>query len=401
MKKNILMSLAMISLLPISSMASIDVSNVELDGKVGIMGDTINDSNRNLDYFDTDSSRLGAFVGLGVKADLNDNIKVGIGLTGIDSLGFDHNIQGTRKSNAVISESYIKYKTTDTIFTAGRTKLDTPLVFSDTYRPIENSYDLVSVTNKSLTNTFLYGGIIFRGNSSDDLSFRSFRNADDDTSPIGVLGAMFNGIKLFPIQAWVYAQDNGILATYISTNSKFTVDLNLGIQYSFATNTGYDNDDSMSMLGANFGYDINPVWNVNIAFNTTTDGSDMNSPVNISNQRVSKLYTYIRSAGEFMGRDEASISDTTSFAVKATGHLPSRFGNVNVSFGSYDHSSGTSYNSNSNTTFVGEFAWNKEVEKNLTVGANFGVVSYETAETVTANDRNTGEYLSFNVAYKF
>lgn len=402
MNKKILLSLALAGLLPATSFAGVEVSNLKLEGNVGIMADTIDDSKRMVNAFDTGSTRIGSYAGLKVTGDINGATDFGISLKGIDSLNYINNIQGNSKTDAVVDEIYVKYRTDDTVVKVGRSKFDSPLVFSDTYRPIANSYDMVSVSNKSLADTYLFGGLILRANTVDDLSFTAMNRPNNDkTAPIAVLGGLFQGIEYFPVQAWAYAQEKGMMGAYISTESKFTTDLNLALQYSYTTNEGVTNSEAISMLGANVAYDINDKWSVDIAFNQVSAGDDLNTPANMSNKRTSKLYTSIRTAGEFMGQDESTLADTTSFSITAKGDLKEGYGKLNVAFGTYHHLSGTASNSNANTTHVGELAWTKQIDSHLSTGVNLGYVSYQTADVNGDNERNNGQYASLMVNYSF
>lgn len=406
MKKNILLSITLAALIPMSAFAGVEVSNLELEGKVGIMGDTINDSNRNINVFDKDGTRFGGYAGLKVKGDITGTVDFGVSLTSVESFDYKNNIQGTEKNDAVLDEAYLKYRTSSTVFTVGRTKLDTPLLFSDTYRPISNSFDIVSVTNHSLKDTYLFAGSVFRKNTVDDLSFNKIKKSETDTSPLFILGGLFKGIETFPVQAWIYAQEGGTISTYISSDSKFTTDLNLGVQYSYID---FDNNvdiDAISMLGTNFSYSINPTWVVNLAYNYVgginkdLTSIDINS-INLSASRISSLYTSSRAAGEFMGFDESSIPGTSSFLVTAHGDLSEKIGKIALAFGTYNHSDGSQYNSKANTTMVGTLRWNKKFDEFFSMSAVAGIISYEVLDASLNNDRQTGQYYSLTANYSF
>jgi hypothetical protein len=401
MRKKIMLSVILAGILPAVSYADIDVSKMDLNGKIGMVGDTINDSYHNKDYFDKSGTRFGSYIDLGIKGNINDNLKVGVALAGLETLGYDNNIQGNHESEGVIKEAYLKYKTTNTIWSIGRSKFDSPLIFSDNYYPIENSFDFISVTNKSFKDVYLFGGLIFRANTVDDLGFKQISTQDGDENPVFVFGGLFTGIKQFPVQSWAYYQNDGLAAFYIDTTSKFTIDLNLALQYSYSTNEGPTDNDAINMLGANLSYDINSNWNADIAFNHVSNGDDINSPTNLGNRRSSKLYTYSRSVSEFMGHDESSLHDTDSFLISANGTLAKDYGNLGISFGSYHHSSGTSYNNSENTTIGGEISWSKDIVKNFNVNSRFGVISYEVLDASNKDDRQTGQYLSLNLKYSF
>lgn len=400
MNKKILLSLAIASLLPASSFA-LDIDNLDYTTKVGFMGETFSDNHSNKDFLSNDDSNIGAYAGIKVNGDISSNSSFRISLVGIDSLNAKHNIQGNKKSNASMEEIFLKHTFSNNSVKIGRSKFDSPLLFSDEYHPIANSFDMVSITNHSIKNTYLFGGVVLRNNTVNDMSFSTLKNSKGKTSPLFMIGGLFEGIKVFPVQFWAYGQESGKSGVFVSSESKFTSDLNLDVQYAYVDTLNLSNSKATSTFGANFDYNINSNWTVDLAFNNVSSGSSFNTSSNFSDKKTSKLYTYVRSSSEFMGRDEASVSGTASLAFKASGKLHDGYGHVNLSVASFHHTSGDNLNSNSNTTIVGELAWNKNISKKLKAFVNFGNVSYETFVSTDTNSRHNGQYLSTSLEYSF
>lgn len=404
MNKKILLSLALTSLIPLSSFAEADLSNVSVSGNVGIMTETFSSAQGNLTAFEEDSTRIGAYANVKVSADMTDEISGYINLTGVDSINAKYNIQGSEKTDAVLEEAYIKYKNSENIIKVGRTTFDSPLIYSDNYRPITNTYDMLSIANKSFNNTYLYGGVILRDNSVDNFNFTGVNKiGDTENTPMFIGGLLYKGIEKFPVQAWIYGQSNGKFATYANAEAQFTKDLNLAVQYSYISDNSVDISDDITVLGSQFDYNVNERWNVKVAFDNVSKGDSFNSPANMNNQRTSKLYTSLRTVGELMGTDEASISHTTSFSVKAKGNLDNGLGKLCVAYGSYHHESGTSYNNNANTTHAVQATWKQTYMDHFSSELNLGYISYQTADLAnpTANIQQDGAYAALRVNYSF
>jgi len=400
MKKSIVLSLLGASCLLATSASAVEVKNLDYSTNVGVKAFTVN--NHTYNVLDKESSAASVFADISVKGDLSKDTSFKIRLAGQDSLDAKYSFQGDKKSSASLVEANVKYHYENNIITLGRTVFDSPLIYSDNYFAIPNSYDMLSVVNNSLPNTYLFGGIILRENKITDLSVDKTVNVNGNFAPIYIAGGLFAGIKEFPVQAWGYFQENGIADFSVSTESKFTIDLNLGLQYYFLTNGGMANDKAVTLLGAKVMYDINEFWDVDIAFSNNSSGSSWNSSANRSNQKTSKVFTSLRGGGQFTGYDEASVNDTTGFMAKAKGSLD--FGELDLAVGSYHHKSGVSYNpTNSSTTHVIEVDYKTTVFDNVELETTYAYTSYEVANitTPTTNDRKDGHYFGASLNYSF
>ena len=161
------------------------------------------------------------------------------------------------ESFAILQEAYIAFDSTDNSHSAlvGRNELYTPMIETDDWYMLANSFEVVTYTNRSVSDLMLTTGYFHKmagvwdsganGTEFHSMSDASFVAADDkeraDESGVFYLGAQFNN-ETHNGQLWGYhAPDlyNILFAQYdFSQNNKAGFSYTLGVQFIGFQETG-------------------------------------------------------------------------------------------------------------------------------------------------------------------
>ena len=320
------------------------IENVKVSGDAKLYYSTTQDT---FDMFSKEASAGQAAASVSVSGDLTKGISFGSKATALSTLG----LQGQLVNNVwegtnAVSDSYIVNdlwlagtvgKTTGKI---GRMELDTPLVFTEKWSIVENTFEAAVVINQDIPNTTLVGAYVGGSNGSHNGSANGghaagIANVVDTTANettftqfwngAYAVGAINNSVEDLTLQAWYYQ------ATKIATAFWLQADVAKkgfmgGLQ---VTSTDLTNATSGALSAATAvavmgGYEMKDVVTVKLAYSMVSDdNADVRADwvggagFNLSGTNQSKLYTeawwnygYITSA------DTTSINLTVESPVK-------------------------------------------------------------------------------------
>lgn len=277
--KLVKMSLAAAMLMGVSAFA---VDNVKVSGDAKLYYST-NDSmdstytyTKDAGLFEKASSEGQAALGLGITADLLDNVSAGAHLTALTTLGLYNNLvsnvwEGTPNDNYWFDEAWLAATLGKTTFKVGRMKLDTPLVFSETWSIVENTFEAGVLVNQDLPDTTLVAAYVGQSNGTSAFNqtggalgvvppktaYANVTNGDANilnSTYVGfwngayAFGIVNNSFKPLTAQAWYFDAQQAVQAYWLQADLDMSGFV-LGGQY---TGISYDdNFDSNWILPAN------------------------------------------------------------------------------------------------------------------------------------------------------
>jgi len=159
---------------------------------------------------------------LGVTGDLMKNVSFGVTGYAVSTLGLENNLvsntwAGSRngvEDNAWLGELWIAATAGNTTGKVGRMELDTPLVFSEKWSTVPNTFNAVVLMNTDLPDTTLVGAWVGQGNglntggtANDNPEGWDYMGKDFGTfanSGAYAAGVVNNSFKPLTAQAWYY-----------------------------------------------------------------------------------------------------------------------------------------------------------------------------------------------------
>ena len=310
---------AVTALLVASSAFAVEtkIDNVKVEGTAGLYYQTTDSGTNSM--FDQPASAADAFVSLKVTADLNKKVKGGISAKTLSTLGLENNLVSATYSNShpntvddftVVTEAWLEIAAgKKTSVTLGRQQLDTPLVFSEKWGAISNTYEAAVVADKSIENLTLVGAYVGRGNgalTSGPLNASGAGNivnaggefvtfgADSNTSSGNnagayALGAVYGSGDL-TVQAWGYNVTNVADAMWVQLDQDPDAGLGFGAQYTTIAykQTAHTTLDSDAMA-AKVSFAKKDSFSVSAAYSATA--KEGQAAYNVGGGVQSKLYT--------------------------------------------------------------------------------------------------------------
>ncbi|MCF6200995.1 MAG: hypothetical protein L3J42_02515 [Hydrogenimonas sp.] len=343
--------------------------------------------------FGQDNSYANAAVSLDAEKELKDGIIAKVGLTVLDTLGLESRVvSDTWAGSGVGSQMWFDeanlqgtvFEKTAVIF--GRQYIDTPLVFSEKWNIVSNSYDAAVVADSHIENTTLVAAWIMRSNvggaatvtTGDRFGGQPYNTFGDNGAY--AFGAITTAIPMTTAQAWYYDVDSIATAYWLQADITPELDndmkLELGAQYTATSeNKANANDASVWAVkaGVNLaGFDISAAY-------SSVDKGDVGFG-NVGGAQ-SKLYTEA-----WWNYGYVSSPDTDAYNITAT------YDAEIAKLGAYY----TATDSNGNGRDLTEFA--------LTAGKSYGAFEtmlayiYTDAEDQNINDAyNTLQlYITYN-----
>ncbi len=208
---------------------------------------------------------------------------VSLGLTGYTSNAiFLHDNQElvplrgeNHKSYSIVGEAYLKLKLDKNMVKIGRQKIETPFAQIDDIGMIPNSFEAITLENKSLKEARVLMGYITKMSGVDAPVVDSF------TSLNGKRGVMFGGIeyegfKDLTLNGWYYqmnqAQIDKIGYFQADYEKRFnTIGYEIGLQY---VNEHYTNSHDANIYGASLSVSSETVGtSFNLSYNTINGNS--------------------------------------------------------------------------------------------------------------------------------
>jgi len=260
------------------------ISHVKVAGNAKLFYST-NDTNHAL--FNAKNSTAQASLHLGILADLAPDISAGSGVTALSMLGLKPQLasstwEGTNGTadSYVVNTAWLAGTFSKTTGKIGRMLLDTPLIFSENWSTMTNSFEGVTLINRDLANTTLLAAYIGGSNGTSFYNQNGNTHLDFSHNPaveingkngladriqavkngstfsqfyngVYAVGAINNSIKPLKLQAWYYNAPQYIQAWWLEAD--FNTDgLIVGAQYA---GVHYDFDQiTQNLRDSNDGY---------------------------------------------------------------------------------------------------------------------------------------------------
>ena len=278
-----------------------------------------------------------AALGLGITADLTKNVSAGVHTTVLSTLGLQGQLvnnvwEGTNglTDSFIIDEAWIAGTVGNTTGKIGRMKLDTPLVFSETWSIVENTFEAAVIINTDVPDTTLVAAYVGGSNGENDV------NGHAITPPVGTktdlvgianrvqstsnestfsqfyngayaVGAINNSFKPLTAQAWYYDAPQYVDAFWLQADLDATdlgaKGLTVGAQYTKinynkSANLVITADSDNDAYAFKIGYEMKDLVAVSVAYSQTgketKSGLGLGAAQNLAtlrNNAQTKLYT--------------------------------------------------------------------------------------------------------------
>lgn len=333
------MSLAAAILLGANAFA---IDNVKVDGDARLYYGTDDHEydagakNDRAGLFDQTTSYGEAALRLGLTADLTEGVSAGATMYAVSTLGLYNNLvsatwTGGINDNFWFGEAWVAGTAGKTTGKVGRMELDTPLVFSEQWSIVPNTFEAGVLLNQDIPDTTLVaayvgqsnpgvigGGItdIGTGANYDARSnlYSSFWNG------AYAFGVVNNSWKPLTAQAWYFDAQQAVQAYWLQADLALDMGLMVGAQYTgidYATAlTGTGSTVDSDAYAVKVGYEMKDVFTVSAAYSQT--GEDAAAGFNLDTAQTgapqSKLYTEA-----WWNYGYITQFDTSAFNVTVTG----------------------------------------------------------------------------------
>ena len=275
------------------------IDNVKVSGDAKVFYST-NDDGNGAELLSTATSAAQAAASLSISADLVDGVSAGSRVTVLSTLGLEGKlVANTWEQVNGVSDTYIVNdlwlaKTMGkTTVKAGRMPLDTPLVFSETWGIVDNTFEAAVVINQDIPDTTLVGAYVGGHNAGGNAGFSSIIGTDgaNDTTFSQFLGGAYaaglvnNSWEPLTVQAWYYDANQIATAYWLQADLSMSGIL-AGVQYSGNDFVGAtEGKVAAGMLG----YEMKDTFTAKVAYSKVGAGNAAGG--NLSGTGQSKLYT--------------------------------------------------------------------------------------------------------------
>jgi imipenem/basic amino acid-specific outer membrane pore len=249
--KLVKMSIAAAVLLGASAFA---IDNIKMSGDAKLFYSTDNAdavSSAKDGLFGQDNSVGDTALRLGVTGDLLKGVSFGVTGYAVSTLGLENNLvsntwAGSRtgtQDSAWIGELWLAGTAGKTTAKVGRMELDTPLVFSEKWSIVPNTFNAVVLLNQDLPDTTLVGAWVGQGNGLNAATDANANTAGWDYMGNGfttfnsrgayAVGAINNSFKPLVAQAWYYNVMDMADAYWLQADwdCQLVKDVKVGVQY--------------------------------------------------------------------------------------------------------------------------------------------------------------------------
>jgi len=328
------MKLVKMSLLAATLIASsaFAIDNVKVDGDAKLFYSTqdgssagANDPDSSL--FRQEDSTGEAALRLGVTADLTEGVSAGATLYAISTLGLYNNLVGATWTGGVqdnfwFGEAWIAGTTGKTTGKIGRMTLDTPMVFTETWSIVPNTFEAAVVINQDIPDTTLVGAYVGQSNDgvmgggiTDNIAGTDAQNNIFSSFYSGAYaaGVVNNSWKPLAVQAW-YFHAQHLLSAYWVQGDLDISGIQVGAQFTGTSETAALSNESNTALAAKIGYEMKDTFTISAAFSQTGDKATTTAVgANLGGSGQSKLYTEA-----WWNYGHITRTDTTAINVTAT-----------------------------------------------------------------------------------
>ncbi len=307
------------------------IDNVKVSGDAKLYYST-EDSGQN-DLFNKNGAAGQAALGLGLTADLVENVSAGAHLTALSTLGLQGQLVGNvwEATNGLtdtfwFDEAWIAASLGKTTAKIGRMELDTPLVFTEKWSIAKNTFEAAVLLNQDIPDTTIVAAYVGGSNGQllqtaavgttpagptrngyagvvQDMSGTDASNFTQFYGGAFAIAVINNSWKPLTAQAWYFnaAADAYVDATDLTKRLTGTdaywlqADFNmegimLGAQYAGETfNTNFAGDITSNVFAVMAGYDMKDVVTAKVSYSQTD--KDHAVGMNLAGSGQSKLYT--------------------------------------------------------------------------------------------------------------
>lgn len=270
-----------------------------------------------------------ASLSLGVTADLTEGVSGGVTLYAISTLGLENNLvsgtwTGGLHDNFWFGEAWLAGTVGKTTGKIGRMELDTPMVFTETWSVVPNTFEAAVIINQDIPDTTLVGAYVGQSNDGvmgggiTDITVGGTTDARSDVfssfyQGAYAAGAVNNSWEPLTVQAWYYQAQHLLSAYWVQADLNI-IGLDFGLQYTGTTETAALSDESNSAFAVKVGYGMKDTFAVSAAFSQTGDKVTATAVgANLAGSGQSKLYTEA-----WWNYGYISQTDTTAINVTAT-----------------------------------------------------------------------------------
>lgn len=287
---------------------------------------------------------------IGATADLTKNVSFGVTGYAVTTLGLENNLvsntwtgaHGRTSGLAVddrawIAEAWLATTVGKTTAKAGRMELDTPLVYSEKWSIVPNTFGAAVLMNQDLPDTTLVAAWVGQGNGRN--AVKDYGGVDNNSSGVGIdgymgagasfgtfmnsgayaVGAINNSFKPLVAQAWYYDVSNIAEAYWLQADwaCQLNSDIKVGAQFAKMDPKGsLGRIDDSSAYAFKLGYEGVQNLKLSAAYSKADEKGTLkiaNVATNNLDTAESKLYTET-----FWNRGWVGRADAKSWNVKGS-----------------------------------------------------------------------------------
>jgi hypothetical protein len=371
------------------------IENVKVSGDAKLYYSTNDTDDNNATTSDgllnKNNSATQMAVSLGLSADLTKNVSAGTKVTALSTLGLEGQLvknvwEGTNSTNDswMVNELWLAGTVGNTTGKIGRMTLDTPLVFTEKWSIVENTFESAVVINKDIPDTTIVATYIGGSNgtygnanpaatvgianviatTNNETTFTQFHKG------AYAVGAINNSIKPLTLQAWYFDATHTLSAFWLQADLDAAdlgaKGLTAGAQY---TDLDYNNaaTKDSSAYALMLGYEMKDMFTAKVAYSSVD--KDNGAGFNLSGKKQSKLYTEAQWGTNF---GYVTAADTDAYKVSVTSPVQGMF-----DLGLFYTSSTTKRTGNTDLDMT---------EFTLTAGKDFGPLNATVAYIYTDAD---------------
>ncbi len=308
------------------------IENTKVSGDAKLFYDTVDKNKNNL--FDKGGASGQAAASLSISTDLMEGVSAGTKVTALSSLGLENQLvnnvwEGTNGTtdSYIVNDLWVAATAGKTTTKIGRMELDTPLVFTEKWSIVENTFEAAVVINQNIPDTTIVGAYV--GGSNGQLVGATPGTADTSTSTVGsanvvqgtknestfnqfykgayAIGAINNSWKPLTAQAWYFCATSTTTAYWLEADLDMEGVL-LGAQYTgIGEINGVPTSKSSDAFAVMAGYEMKDTFTAKVSYSQTGQGA---AGFNLAGSGQSKLYTEA-----WWNYGKVTQADTTAYNV--------------------------------------------------------------------------------------
>jgi hypothetical protein len=282
------------------------IDNVKVSGDAKLYY-TTTDNGTN-DLFSKESAAGQAAASLSISADLTEGISAGTKVTALSTLGLQNQLvgnvwEGTNElsDSFIVNDLWLAATVGKTTAKIGRMELDTPLVFTEKWSIVENTFEAAVLINQDIPDTTLVAAYVGGSNGTDSPATMGANNVvaavNNETTfsqfykGAYAVGVVNNSWAPLTAQAWYYD------ASKVATAYWLQADLNIegilvGAQYTATDlSKAHPTHDSISAYALMVGYEMKDTFTAKLSYSAVSDDTGVGAGYNLSGAGQSKLYT--------------------------------------------------------------------------------------------------------------